>query len=48
MYIELYQAQKRPEELQKKIRELKACPIDLSKQALQVIRFWDKEAAAHG
>ena len=48
MYIELYQAQKRPEALQKKIQELKACPIDLSKQALQVIRFWDKEAAAYG
>lgn len=48
MYVELYQAQKRPEALQAKIRELKACPIDLSRQALQVIRFWDKEASVHG
>ena len=48
MYIELYQAQRRPEELQKKIRELKACPINLSKEALQVIRFWDREATVHG
>lgn len=48
LFIELYQTEKRPEELQREIRALKACPIELSQQALQVIRFWDKEAQKNG
>ena len=52
MYIRLYQSWRKPQQLQQKIRELKACPIELSQEALQVIRYWDKdvgkEAAVHG
>lgn len=47
MYIRLYQSWRKPKRLQAKIRELKASPLELSKQALRVIRFWDKEAV-HG
>lgn len=45
MAIRLYQNRHEPEKLQEKIRELKALPHQLSPEALQVIRFWDKEAA---
>ncbi len=48
MYIELYQAEHKPAELQQAIRALKASPLDLSQTALQAIRFWDKEAGGNG
>lgn len=52
MYIKLYQSWRKPKKMQQKIRELKACPIELSKEALQAIRYWDKEinreAVMHG
>lgn len=47
MYIRLYQSWRKPQKLQQKIRELKACPIELSQEALTAIRYWDKEAV-HG
>ena len=43
MYIKLYQSWRKPRQLQQKIRELKACPIELSQEALRTIRYWDKE-----
>ncbi|SFA88427.1 hypothetical protein [Selenomonas ruminantium] len=43
MYIKLYQSWRKPKQLQQKIRELKACPIELSQEALRTIRYWDKE-----
>lgn len=48
MYIRLYQSWRKPKQLQAKIRELKASPLELSQEALQAIRFWDKEAVKHG
>ena len=52
MYIKLYQSWRKPKKMQQKIRELKACPIDLSQEALTAIRYWDKdinrEAVMHG
>lgn len=48
MFIELYQAERRPKALQQEIQALKACPVDLSRQALRVIRYWDKEAQKNG
>ena len=52
MYIKLYQAWRKPKKLQQKIRELKACPIELSGEALKAIRYWDGDinrgAAVHG
>lgn len=48
MYIKLYQSWRKPQKLQQKIREMKASPLELSQEALQVIRFWDEEAAVHG
>ncbi len=51
MYIRLYQSWRKPKRLQQKIRELKASPLELSQEALQAIRFWDKElreGAVHG
>ena len=52
MYIKLYQSWRKPIKLQQKIRELKACPIELSQEALKAIRYWDKDinrgAAMHG
>ena len=53
MYIRLYQSWRKPRQLQQKIRELKACPIELSQEALRAIRYWDKdghrqEEAIHG
>lgn len=52
MYIKLYQAWRKPKKMQQKIQELKACPIELSGEALRTIRYWDKainrEAAVHG
>ncbi len=52
MYIKLYQSWRKPKKMQQKIRELKACPIELSQEALTAIRYWDKdsnrEAAMHG
>ncbi len=48
MYIRLYQSWRKPQKLQQKIKELKACPIELSQEALTAIRFWDKEAVSHG
>ena len=48
MYIELYQAEHRPEDLQRAIQALKASPLELSQKALQVIRFWDKEVRSNG
>jgi len=47
MYIKLYQSWHKPRNLQQKIRELKACPIELSQEALKAIRFWDQEVS-HG
>ena len=47
LYIELYQAMHRPALMQEKIAELKACPIRLSINALNVIRFWDEGIAHH-
>lgn len=47
MYIRLYQSWRKPKRLQARIRELKASPLELSQEALQAIRFWDKEAS-HG
>ena len=47
-FIELYAAWKKPEALQEKLAELKACPIDLSPEALRVIRFWDKGVSNNG
>jgi len=47
LYIELYQAMHRPALMPEKIRELKACPIRLSIEALNVIRFWDVGIAHH-
>ena len=47
LYIELYQAMHRPALMQEKIRELRACPIRLSIEALNVIRFWDEGIAHH-
>lgn len=47
-YIELYAAWKKPEALQQKIKELKACPIDLSPEALRAIRFWNQGVPVHG
>ena len=40
-FIKLYQAQGEPVKLREKIKELKACPVELSVEALRVIRFWD-------
>lgn len=52
MYIKLYQSWRKPKRLQQKIQELKACPIELSQEALRAIRYWDKdisrEAAVNG
>ena len=48
MYIEIYQAEHRPEDLQRAIQALKASPLELSQKALQVIRFWDKEVRSNG
>lgn len=52
MYIKLYQSWRKPQKMQQKIRDLKACPIELSQEALKTIRYWDKEisreAAVHG
>ena len=47
-YIELYAAWKRPEELQQKLSEMKACPMELTPEALRVIRYWDRGAVSHG
>ena len=44
LYIRLYQAMHDRERIQRKIDELKACPIKLTGEALRVIRFWDREA----
>ena len=46
MYIRLYQAMHEPEKLQKKIEELKALPIKLTIEAIEIIRFWDRKGAA--
>ena len=46
MYIRLYQAMHEPEKLQKKIAELKALPIKLTIEAIEIIRFWDRKGAA--
>ena len=46
MYIRLYQARHEPEALQQKIDELKALPIKLTIEAMEVIRFWDRKGAA--
>ena len=45
MYIKLYQSWRKPKKLQQKIQELKACPIELSQEALRTIRYWDKETS---
>ena len=42
LYIRLAQATRNPEKLQHRIDELKALPIELSQEALRVLRFWDK------
>ena len=47
-FIALYVAWKKPDKLQECLRELKALPIELSPEALRVIRFWDKGAARDG
>ncbi len=47
-FIALYVAWKKPEKLQECLRGLKALPIELSPEALRVIRFWDKGAAKVG
>ena len=46
MFIRLYQARHEPEALQQKIDELKALPIKLTIEAMEVIRFWDRKGAA--
>jgi len=43
-YIQLFIKTRNHEGLQKKIEELKACPIKLTISALEIIRFWDKGA----
>jgi hypothetical protein len=51
MYIKLYQSWRKPKKMQQKIRELKACPIELSQEALTAIRYWDRDSnreAMHG
>lgn len=48
MYIRLYQSWRKPKKLQQKIRELKASPIELSQEALQAIRYWDKDMHRQG
>ncbi|MCR5756949.1 MAG: hypothetical protein K6F95_03475 [Selenomonas sp.] len=48
MYIRLYQSWRKPKKLQQKIQELKACPIELSQEALQAIRYWDKQLHRYG
>lgn len=47
LYIRLYQEKREPEKMQMKIAELKGCPIELSGEAMQVIRYWDR-GARHG
>ena len=47
-FIALYVAWKKPDKLQECLRRLKALPIELSPEALRVIRFWDKGAARDG
>ena len=46
--ISLYVAWKKPDKLQECLKKLKALPIELSPEALRVIRFWDKGAAKVG
>lgn len=41
-FIKLYQAWRKPQKLQAKIRALKASSLQLSWQGLQTIRFWDR------
>ena len=47
-FIALYVAWKKPEKLQKSLRALKTLPVELSPEALRVIRFWDKGVAKVG
>lgn len=42
LFIKLYQAWRKPQKLQAKIRALKASSMQLSWQGLQTIRFWDR------
>ena len=42
LFIKLYQAWRKPQKLQAKIRALKASSLQLSWQGLQTIRFWDR------
>lgn len=42
LFIKLYQAWRKPQKLQAKIRALKASSLQLSWQGLQIIRFWDR------
>ena len=42
LFIKLYQAWRKPQKLQVKIRALKASSLQLSWQGLQTIRFWDR------
>lgn len=44
MEIKLYQALHDVEKLQEQVQKLKALPKRLSPEAMQIIRFWDKEA----
>lgn len=46
-FVHLYEARRQPEKLRQKLAELKSCPIELSTEAMRVIRFWDK-GAQHG
>lgn len=43
MEIKLYQALHDAEKLQEQVQKLKALPKRLSPEAIQIIRFWDKE-----
>lgn len=47
-FISLYVAWKKPDKLQECLKKLKALPIELSPEALRVIRFWDKGGAGDG
>ena len=47
-FVALYVAWKQPEKLQACLQALKALPIELSPEALRVIRFWDRGAAKIG
>ena len=47
LYIRVYHAMNRPDKMQETIAALKASPIRLSKDALSLIRFWDRNAP-HG